>query len=144
MLSTRRFRPRNTFCPSRLRKTERGPLDVDNWCCFDVEIGDHVSVMMMGTDVFVNAVVASVNMNALNCRCAMQDSRGQYRLQTFTYFYDEFTACWRFGWTEPRTRAQHLLQRNFNSLLLAGESSDGCECRTYFSAADSCFSAYSA
>ncbi len=99
---------------------------MDDGCCFDVEIGDQVSVMIRGTDVFANAVVICVSLNALTCECPMKDSSGVLELQTAAYFYDEFTLRWNFGWIEPRTRAQHHIEQEFNRLSqLAEDAVDG-------------------
>ena len=102
---------RTVFGGPRPRKTERGPCDTDDSCCFDVEPGDHVSVMVDGMKKFINAYVVGVSdPTCFSYEYAIRTCPTVVAFEDDVAFYEDFTRRWRFGWVEPRTRSELLVQ----------------------------------
>ena len=103
----RAIRARTEFLGRTVRKTSRGPLDTDDWCCFDVEPGDLVSVMAPESKKFINCVVLHVRNPTCFCyEFPVVLTDNIIKMNSDIAIYEDFTRHWRFGWDEPRTRRE--------------------------------------
>ena len=94
---------------ARPRKTERGPGDTDDTCCFDVEPGDHVCVIV--AKKFINAFVCDVSSPiCFGYEYAVRTSPRVVDYANNCALYEDFNRKWRFGWVQPRTRSELLVQ----------------------------------
>lgn len=80
-------------------------------CCFDVEPGDLVSVMVDGTKKFINAFVVDVSKpTCFRYEYAVQTCPHVISVKDDIAIYEDFIRKWRFGWVEPMTRSELLVQ----------------------------------
>jgi hypothetical protein len=128
-LNPHAVRPQYTKVYHFLRdmKHMRSEKDTDDSCCFDVDRGDRVSVVMKGSVSFVPVVVTDVYNGFHDFEYSYFVDKERH---TGRCYYDEFNKTWKFGWDETRRSqkcAVELLKHNMREdcilkhLLLSSE-----------------------
>jgi len=78
---------------SRGLKIERLPTDNDDNCCFDVQNGDHITVLNGNFPAVVNECWFSGGLFQFSYVRLNNGERCEGKC-----YYDEFNKTWRFGW----------------------------------------------